>query len=333
MNELATIRELFDYDDWAMQRVLAPSAELDDAQLDRQFEMGFGSLRRTLVHTYGTELAWLGRCIDGVKADIKGIDNAAPIAKQQDQWREVRERWSNFLAGLKGDAALQGNIDYKDMKGVAHSSRLLDIILHVVNHGVYHRSQALNMLRHLDHEPPRIDYIFMHFESPREEAPKMSREVVQYYFKCTDWLRNRVLDACANLSDEQLDREFEMGPGSIRATLAHTEDAERWWLLNWTNQSPGEFPKPDKWVTVAQLRSQFERTAAKRNEFIAALHSDDELGTPVETQPAPERVYTFWHYIRHRFERDAGPHEHDEQRRNDAEPLAYETRGFRGVRV
>src|SRR5205823_1787928 len=157
-----------------------------------------------------------------------------------------------------------------------------------------HRAQALNMLRHLGLKPPRVDYIFMHFESPREEGPKLSREVISYYFKCSDWMRDRALDACDNLTDEQLDREFEIGIGSIRATLAHTEDAERWWLLNWTGQSPGEFPKPDKWVTVAQLRKQFQQTAAKRDEFIATLSSDDELSQPVETRPAQDRVYTFW---------------------------------------
>src|SRR4051794_34483924 len=168
MNELVTIRELFEYDDWSMRRIFAAAESLDDAALDQQFEIGMGSLRRTLVHTFGTEAIWLARCMDGANAKISGIDNAVSIEKLKEQWSDLRGKWDEFITATKDKAGLERMIDYKDMQGNPHTSRLLDLVLHVVNHGMHHRAQALNMLRHLGVKPPRIDYIFMHFESPRE---------------------------------------------------------------------------------------------------------------------------------------------------------------------
>src|SRR5690349_4289841 len=106
------------------------------------------------------------------------------------------------------------------MRGGQYTSPLFDILLHVANHGTHHRAQALNMLRHLDVKAPRIDYIFRAFESPDRPTPELSRDAVKHYFRCTDWARNLALDACKDLSDEQLDRPFDMGIGSIRATLS-----------------------------------------------------------------------------------------------------------------
>jgi uncharacterized damage-inducible protein DinB len=201
-------------------------------------------------------------------------------------------RYAEHLASLD-DAALRQTFDYRDMKGNQHNSRLLDVLLHVANHGVYHRAQALNMLRHVGAKPPRVDYIFRYFEQADLPPPTLSRDVMRFYYKATDWARNLALDACANLTDEQLDREFEMGIGSIRAALSHTEDAERWWLHNWIGEPLDAFPKPGRTDTIERLRERFDETASRRSAFIDSLQSDDDLKRHVEAKPAPDRAIRF----------------------------------------
>jgi uncharacterized damage-inducible protein DinB len=50
MIHLGTVRDLFRHSDWARDKLLERAAQLDDAALDRPFEMGVGSLRETLQH-------------------------------------------------------------------------------------------------------------------------------------------------------------------------------------------------------------------------------------------------------------------------------------------
>lgn len=292
MNQVSMFRELYAYDDWATSRVLDAAAPLNDEQRDRPFDMGFKSLRATLVHTYGAKLVWLHRIADGLAAKWENVPDDQTLDRTRTNAAILSERYGAILASLD-DAGLERMLDYRDMRGNQHKSRLLDVLLHVANHGVHHRSQALNMLRHLGAKPPRIDFIFRHFESPDVRPRVLSIDVIRYYFKCTDWARNVALDACARLTDEQLDRSFEMGIGSIRTAFSHTEDAERWWLKNWRGESPGAFPKPNKTDTIATIRSRFDETATGRNAFVALLKSDADLLRSVEAKPAPDRTIVF----------------------------------------
>ena len=60
--QLASLRDFFNYGAWANACVWDTAADLKDEQLDRAFEMGEGSLRKTLAHVYGAERAWYERC-------------------------------------------------------------------------------------------------------------------------------------------------------------------------------------------------------------------------------------------------------------------------------
>ncbi len=57
----AAICELYAYGDWASSRVFDASSRAPDAELDRKFEIGPGTLRKTLKHIYGAERIWCER--------------------------------------------------------------------------------------------------------------------------------------------------------------------------------------------------------------------------------------------------------------------------------
>jgi|SRR6185437_6042381 len=50
-------------------------------------------------------------------------------------------------------------ISYKNLKGVAHSNSVQEILYHVVNHTTYHRGQIAADLKQHGIEPPISDYI------------------------------------------------------------------------------------------------------------------------------------------------------------------------------
>ena len=178
-----------------------------------------------------------------------------------------------------------------------HATPLGDLMLHVANHGIHHRAQALNMLRRLGVKVPGLDYLFWKIELPTVEhdaalhdklretglepgdcvSPPDDSDVetIRTYFRYCDWARDRVHALAGPLSAAQLDREFEIGIGTLRKTLLHIRDAEQWWLENWISVRPAEFKQLPETTPVAELKALFRETANQRDAHIDPLANDD----------------------------------------------------------
>lgn len=284
-----TLREFFYYNSWAHEKVLASAGPLTDAQLDRKFEMGLGSIRATLFHLWGAERVWLDRWIDPSRAKFPQPEPTISIRELGDRLRGTAAERAAFLA----DTDINRRITYTNMKGEVSSFVVRDLLLHVCIHATHHRAQIINMLRHVGAELPKpaIDYIFMRIEKP-DPTVQFDLSTLREFFRFSDWARARVHTAAAKLSDAQLDQSFEMGVGTLRKTLSHIRDAEQWWLDNWT-QGPGRlFPAADENSSVSKLGDQFDETAAKRNDYISKL-TDADLHRIVKGTPRPNVVREF----------------------------------------
>ncbi|MGB7266734.1 MAG: DinB family protein [Terracidiphilus sp.] len=60
------------------------------------------------------------------------------------------------------------------------------------------------------------------------------------------WARDRLLEAVAELTQEQFTRNMGNSFGSVRDTIAHICDAESIWLSRWEGKQPTGFQKPDR---------------------------------------------------------------------------------------
>ena len=317
MIKLGTIRECFRYNDWARERLLGLASDLTDAQLDRPFEMGEGSLRATIYHLWAAEFCWLDRWQPQKKGTGSASDQpeqtqdastrgACPLFPRYDaechgesiaeigrRFRETAAAREAFIAQLD-DPGLVKTITYTNSKGVENTYSFGDMLLHVCNHGTHHRAQAINMLRQLTGEIPKpgIDYIFWRMHEPADPPSALDVGTLQAYYAYADWARDQVHTAAAKLTDEQLDRPFEMGPGTLRATLVHMRDAEQWWWQNWT-QGPGQaFPAIDARLSLSALARDCEQVAAQRNDLLSRT-SDADLLRPVTVMPRPGVTRTF----------------------------------------
>jgi uncharacterized damage-inducible protein DinB len=45
--------------------------------------------------------------------------------------------------------------------------------------------------------------------------------LIQFQLDHNTWATHRLIDACSNLTSEQFERNMDIGPGSLQATLAH----------------------------------------------------------------------------------------------------------------
>jgi uncharacterized damage-inducible protein DinB len=160
------------------------------------------------------------------------------------------------------------------------------MVLHVCNHGTHHRAQALNMFRRVEVKGPDIDYLHMSMDGSVNVEVSYQLDVINRYYAYNDWARERLLDAAEPLDDEQLDRPFEMGLGSLRNTLLHIRDAEQWWLLNWSGEPAESFVELPVSTPIGGLRKESREIARRRRELIATLGEDD-LTRTVTASPRP----------------------------------------------
>lgn len=161
------IRQLFDYNSWANQRSLSAAEKLSAEDFTRPMGSSFSSVRDTLAHIYGAEWIWLER-FEGRSP------SALPNVNQFSDVQMLRESWSlhgkNLLAFVRKltQADLDRELEYKTLKFGVYKNPLWQSMMHLVNHGTYHRGQVTTLLRQLGAKPILLD--LMHFYRERSTA-------------------------------------------------------------------------------------------------------------------------------------------------------------------
>jgi uncharacterized damage-inducible protein DinB len=302
MKNSSIFDDLYRYNSWANGRIFQLCDGLTDAQLDERREMGFGSLRNTMFHILAAEEIWYERWTEvpwrPFQADAAGL----PLSEIAARLDKVAANRQTLIDRERADG-WRRVCQYKDSKGNSYSTRLDGLLLHVANHGTYHRAQALSFLKRFGRTVPGgLDYLFFRFARPHVEQDAATADsmrkygleiatgsspavawdaaVIRNYFAYGDWCNARLLDLAEPLDAAVLDRDFAMGVGSIRKTLLHIADAERWWLRNWT-AGPCPFEKAPESTPVADLRGQWAEIVPGRNRFIDSL--DDSSAQRVVT--------------------------------------------------
>jgi uncharacterized damage-inducible protein DinB len=194
-------------------------------------------------------------------------------------------------------------IGYRDLKQNEHSNRLADMLMHVANHGIHHRAQALHFLKQFDRKTVGgIDYLFFRIAHPTTpliaefiepmrqygmeantstgQQVIFSQPLIRDYFQYHDWAVQQLLPLAKQLDSTSLHENRHMGVGSIHQTLAHLRDAERWWLGIWEG-STERFSKYDSQEDLEELASSWQQIAQRRNAAVAAL--DQESAARVVT--------------------------------------------------
>jgi len=97
---------------------------------------------------------------------------------------------------------------------------------------------------------------------------------IRFLFNYTEWANELIFDAAAALVPEQMTRPVGGSFPSIRETLAHSAAADWVWLCRWTGESPRGWPT---WTLgpCEEIREEWRRIHAARNEFIASLTDAD----------------------------------------------------------
>ena len=150
----ADLRTLLDYHYWARDVMLDGLTPLTPEQFTHHVESSFRSVRDTVAHIYAADLIWYRRWQGQSPQSLLSYDSFPDVASIRKAWVELEGQVRAFVNEL-GDAGVARVFEYKLMSGASGATPFAQMLVHVVNHGSYHRGQVTTLLRQLGAAPPK----------------------------------------------------------------------------------------------------------------------------------------------------------------------------------
>jgi uncharacterized damage-inducible protein DinB len=161
--ELYGMKELLQqfaaYNIWANQKIMDVILALPDEKQMAEVPSSFNSLYKTVLHMWDAESIWWQRMklheriivpSENLNSNMKDVVNG--LMQQSMQWLD----WVSSAS----DIALDHVFQYQNTKKEQFKQPIYQMVLHLFNHGTYHRGQLINMLRQLGVEKlPPTDFI------------------------------------------------------------------------------------------------------------------------------------------------------------------------------
>ena len=134
---------LLEHDQWATRQILETCAALSDEQFHRRFEMGPGSLHDTLNHMLAAKRGW-GDMLAGRedRPRLEGVKRT--VAELTALHDEIAGDFAAIARAHPVDEIVS-----RSRGGKMYSFPRGGVVTHVTTHGMHHRAQCLNMLRHV----------------------------------------------------------------------------------------------------------------------------------------------------------------------------------------
>lgn len=115
MNAVALIQRLHQHRAWVNSNLLKAVAQLTDEQLRSPFQIGQGSIWKSLTHLHAAEYVWLEALLGNedplLQGDLpgrlpgnqQGEGGIASLDKLRQKWSDLEQRWITYLASLTPD--------------------------------------------------------------------------------------------------------------------------------------------------------------------------------------------------------------------------------------
>jgi len=153
---MSDVLKLIQYNTWANKRLIAQVDGLSQEQFEQEIGGSFPSLQKTIVHLLHSDWIWMHR--------FKGI----PLVSVPNDWKmnttsDIKSLWlpiqSNMEETIKNLAGEENRmLKFITKRGDHYEMTFVDAVVHIANHGTYHRGQIANMLRILGEAPEHTDY-------------------------------------------------------------------------------------------------------------------------------------------------------------------------------
>ena len=157
MKELLT--QLSSYNIWATGLLLDAINSLPEEKQKQEVQSSFTSLYHTVLHMWNAESIWWQRMKLQERFYIPAEEFKGNMRELSLHLLEQGKQWKEWIAAAS-EPMLQHEFKYHNSKRESFKQPIYQMLLHVFNHGTYHRGQLVNILRQLGIEKiPRTDFI------------------------------------------------------------------------------------------------------------------------------------------------------------------------------
>ena len=139
---------LYTYNLWASKKILHALVE---------HQINLEKTTYWMSHIINAETIWLDRILEGKTST--GVHTLYPLVECEQRMETENERYLGYLEVVEEDV-FQQSISYQNSQGAQFSTKVVDILAHVINHSTHHRAQISARIRESGFTPPATDFIF-----------------------------------------------------------------------------------------------------------------------------------------------------------------------------
>jgi uncharacterized damage-inducible protein DinB len=153
------ILPLASYNVWANQLMAQALVSLPEETTTRELPSSFNSLLKTVLHMLDAESIWWQRVKLSERIVIPSENFNGNMHEAVNQLLQVSRQWQEWVQNAQ-EHMLQHEFIYHNSKKEQFKQPVWQMLIHLFNHGTYHRGQLITMLRQAGVEKiPQTDFI------------------------------------------------------------------------------------------------------------------------------------------------------------------------------
>lgn len=169
MKEL--LQQFASYTLWANGLLVEVVNQLPEEKQNRELNSSFNSFYKTFLHIWDAESIWWQRMKLQERITVPSGQFAGTFRDLGQNLLLQNGQWQEWIINAQEHMLIHEFI-YQNSKKESFKQPVFQMLLHVFNHGTYHRGQVVNMLRQVEADKiPQTDFIVW----SRTEANKKSK--------------------------------------------------------------------------------------------------------------------------------------------------------------
>jgi uncharacterized damage-inducible protein DinB len=153
------LQEFSTYNVWAGKLLLDRIQLLTEAQIHEEIVSSFPGLYKTVLHMLDAESIWWQRLRLQERIVIPSQEPPLPFAELSKKLLQQSGLWQEWVRNAS-EPAIQHVFAYQNSKKEQFKQPVYQVLLHLFNHGTYHRGQMVTLLRQLGiTDIPQTDFI------------------------------------------------------------------------------------------------------------------------------------------------------------------------------
>jgi uncharacterized damage-inducible protein DinB len=153
------LSQLSTYNIWANQLLLDAINQLPQEKQTQTVASSFDSLLKTVLHVWDAESMWWQRMKLSEKIIRPSEGFNGTMKEAAESLLQQNKMWNEWVTAAQ-EHMLQHVFIYQNTKKEQFKQPVYQMLLHMFNHGTYHRGQLVTMLRQLGVEKiPPTDFI------------------------------------------------------------------------------------------------------------------------------------------------------------------------------